>query len=146
MRREGNLLNPLRQSTSRGVLLTIGLLVLLAVPFSLPASAQTDEAAQVEPPVTMPQPDPRIAAIWDQTDGRLLRGETSGPFVWGEQPLAIVVDNSKLRALVPDYVATIPFHVGAREIVAWFDEDPSRQVVDERLDKVMDDLVARYRV
>lgn len=69
-----------------------------------------------------------------------------GAGLLGDKAHSMVFDNSKLRALVPDYVATIPFHVGAREIVAWFDEDPSRQVVDERLDKVMDDLVARYRV
>jgi nucleoside-diphosphate-sugar epimerase len=69
-----------------------------------------------------------------------------GAGLLGDKAHSMVFDNSKLRALVPGYVATIPFHTGAREIVAWFDEDPSRQVVDERLDKVMDDLVARYRV
>ncbi|WP_327003974.1 SDR family oxidoreductase [Dactylosporangium sp. NBC_01737] len=69
-----------------------------------------------------------------------------GAGLLGDKAHSMVFDNSKLRALVPDYVATIPFHAGAREIVAWFDEDPSRQVIDERLDKVMDDLVARYRV
>ncbi|MEV0132396.1 SDR family oxidoreductase [Dactylosporangium sp. NPDC050688] len=69
-----------------------------------------------------------------------------GAGLLGDKTHSMVFDNSKLRTLVPDYVATIPFHAGAREIVAWFDEDPSRQVVDERLDKVMDDLVARYRI
>jgi nucleoside-diphosphate-sugar epimerase len=69
-----------------------------------------------------------------------------GAGLLGDKAHSMVFDNSKLRALVPDYVATIPFHAGAREIVAWFDEDPARQIVDERLDKVMDDLVARYRV
>src|SRR5829696_1713591 len=97
MRREGNLLNLLRHGTSHGVLLTIGLLVLLAAPFSLPASAQTDpateEPAQGAPLVTMPEPDPRIAAVWDQTDGVLLRGEVSGSLVWGEQPVAIATEH-----------------------------------------------------
>ncbi|GAB3827265.1 SDR family oxidoreductase [Dactylosporangium cerinum] len=69
-----------------------------------------------------------------------------GAGLLGDKTHSMVFDNSKLRSLVPDYVATIPFHAGAREIVAWFDEDPARQVIDERLDKVMDDLVARYRV
>jgi nucleoside-diphosphate-sugar epimerase len=68
-----------------------------------------------------------------------------GAGLLGDKAHSMVFDNSKLRALVPDYVATIPFHVGAREIVAWFDEDPSRQIVDDRLDKVMDDLIATYR-
>ncbi|MEV4131586.1 SDR family oxidoreductase [Dactylosporangium sp. NPDC049742] len=69
-----------------------------------------------------------------------------GAGLLGDKAHSMVFDNSKLRALVPDYVATVPFHVGAREIVAWFDEDPSRQTVDDRLDKLMDDLAARYRV
>ncbi|MET7424536.1 NAD-dependent epimerase/dehydratase family protein [Dactylosporangium sp. NPDC005555] len=69
-----------------------------------------------------------------------------GAGLLGDKAHSMVFDNSKLRTLVPDYVATVPFHVGAREIVSWFDEDPSRQIVDDRLDKLMDDLVARYRV
>ncbi|MEV6932762.1 NAD-dependent epimerase/dehydratase family protein [Dactylosporangium sp. NPDC051485] len=69
-----------------------------------------------------------------------------GAGLLGDKAHSMIFDNSKVRALVPSYVATIPFHQGAREIVSWFDEDPSRQVVDERLDKTMDDLVANWRV
>jgi nucleoside-diphosphate-sugar epimerase len=69
-----------------------------------------------------------------------------GAGLLGDKAHSMVFDNTKVKALVPGYVATIPFHQGAREIVAWFDADPARQVVDEHLDKVMDDLVARYRL
>jgi hypothetical protein len=48
--------------------------------------------------------------------------------------------------VVPGFCATIPFEQGAREIVAWHDEDPARQQADGRLDAVMDKLVATYRV
>jgi nucleoside-diphosphate-sugar epimerase len=68
-----------------------------------------------------------------------------GAGLLGDKAHSMVFDNAKLRALVPDYVATIPFHQGAREIVAWHDEDPSRQRVDARLDAVMDRLVEAYR-
>jgi hypothetical protein len=57
----------------------------------------------------------------------------------------MVFDNTKLRSVVPDYVATVPFHLGAREIVAWYDEDPARQQVDPDLDAVMERLVDTYR-
>jgi nucleoside-diphosphate-sugar epimerase len=67
-----------------------------------------------------------------------------GAGLLGDKAHSMVFDNSKLRQLVPDYVATIPFHDGAREIVAWFDEDPSRQQIDARLDTVMDRLVQTY--
>ena len=56
----------------------------------------------------------------------------------------MIFDNAKVRALVPDYVATVPFAEGAREIVAWHDEDPARQQVDAHVDELMDQLVERY--
>jgi nucleoside-diphosphate-sugar epimerase len=68
-----------------------------------------------------------------------------GAGLLGDKAHSMVFDNSKLRSVVPDYVATVPFHSGAREIVAWYDEDPSRQQVDRDLDAVMDRLVDTYR-
>jgi len=68
-----------------------------------------------------------------------------GASLVGDKAHSLIFDNSKLRSVVPDFVATIPFEQGAREIVAWFDEDPARQVVNERLDAAMDRLVAAYR-
>jgi nucleoside-diphosphate-sugar epimerase len=69
-----------------------------------------------------------------------------GAGMLGDKAHSLYFDNAKLRSVVPDFVATIPFHVGAREIVAWHDEDPARQVVDARLDAIMDRLVERFRV
>jgi hypothetical protein len=53
----------------------------------------------------------------------------------------MVFDNAKLRAVVPEYLATIPFVQGAREIVAWHDTDPARRIVDPQLDALLDRLV-----
>jgi nucleoside-diphosphate-sugar epimerase len=69
-----------------------------------------------------------------------------GAGLLGDKAHSMVFDNSKLRQIVPDFAATIPFHLGAREILAWYDEDPSRQRVDTRLETVMDALVDAYRV
>jgi nucleoside-diphosphate-sugar epimerase len=68
-----------------------------------------------------------------------------GAGLLGDKAHSMVFDNSKLRSVVPGYRATIPFERGAREIVAWHDADASRQVVDARLDAVMDRLVETYR-
>ena len=43
--------------------------------------------------------------------------------------------------LVPDYVATIPFARGAREIVDWYDADPARREVDARMHELIERLV-----
>ena len=47
---------------------------------------------------------------------------------------------------MPGYRAEIPFEQGAREIVAWYDEDPARQRAGMRLDAVMDKIVETYRL
>ena len=65
-----------------------------------------------------------------------------GAGLLGDKAHSMIFDNSKLKRAVPGYVATIPFARGAEEIMAWFDEDPARQVVDTKLDRLMDDIIA----
>jgi hypothetical protein len=67
-----------------------------------------------------------------------------GAALLGDSAHSMIFDNSKLRTVVPDYVATIRFEQAARDIVAWHDEDPSRQRVDANLDALMDKLAARF--
>ncbi len=69
-----------------------------------------------------------------------------GAGLLGDKAHSMIFDNSKLRSVVPGYLAEIPFEQGAREIVAWYDEDPARQQADARLDAVMDKLVAAHRL
>ena len=69
-----------------------------------------------------------------------------GAGLLGDKAHSMVFDNSKLRSVVPGYRAEIPFEQGARDIIAWYDEDPARQRTDARLDALMDKLVATYRL
>lgn len=69
-----------------------------------------------------------------------------GAGLLGDKAHSMVFDNAKVRSVVPGYRATVPFERGAREIVDWFDADPTRKVVDARLDALMDRLVESYRV
>jgi nucleoside-diphosphate-sugar epimerase len=69
-----------------------------------------------------------------------------GAGLLGDKAHSMVFDNSKLRSVVPDYRATIPFEQGAREIVDWYDADPSRRVVDADFDALVDRLVDQHRV
>ncbi|MEU4196034.1 NAD-dependent epimerase/dehydratase family protein [Kribbella sp. NPDC026611] len=69
-----------------------------------------------------------------------------GAGLLGDKTHSAVFDNTKLRRVVPDYEATIPFETGAREIVAWHDEDPTRQRLDHSIDQAMTTLTTRYKI
>ena len=67
-----------------------------------------------------------------------------GAGLLGDKAHSMVFDNSKIKRLVPDYLATIPFRQGAAEIIAWYDSHPAAQKVDEQLDQLMDTMIAAY--
>ena len=67
-----------------------------------------------------------------------------GAGMLGDKAHSVIFDNSKLKRLVPGFAATIPFARGAREVMAWYDEDPARQVVDEKMDATIDTILAAY--
>jgi nucleoside-diphosphate-sugar epimerase len=69
-----------------------------------------------------------------------------GAGLLGDKAHSMVFDNSKLRSVVPGWRAVVPFERGAREIVDWYLADPARQVVDERLDAMMDKLAADFGI
>jgi nucleoside-diphosphate-sugar epimerase len=68
-----------------------------------------------------------------------------GPGLLGDKAHSMLFDNTKIKSVVPDYVATIPFEQGAREIIAWHDEDPVRRVVDDKVNAIVDRLLATVR-
>ena len=67
-----------------------------------------------------------------------------GAGLLGDKAHSVVFDNTKIKRLVPDFAATIPFSRGAEEIMAWFDADPARRTVDEEIDFLMDRIVTAY--
>jgi len=69
-----------------------------------------------------------------------------GPQLLGDSAHSMTFDNSKLRSVVSDYVATITLEQAAPEIITWHDQDPSRQDVDPDLNALMDKLVATHQV
>ena len=65
-----------------------------------------------------------------------------GASLLGDKTHSMIFDNSKIKRVVPDYAATIPFARGAEEIMTWYDADPSRQGVDADLNRRMDEIIA----
>lgn len=68
-----------------------------------------------------------------------------GPGLLGDKAHSMHFDNSKVKALVPEFSARVPFAHGAGEIVEWHLADASRQRVDPELDAAFDGLVERAR-
>ena len=60
----------------------------------------------------------------------------------GDKVHSTVFDNSKIKRLVPDFVATTAFAEGVREVIAWFDAEVARRGVDEEADRRWDAMVA----
>ncbi len=67
-----------------------------------------------------------------------------GAGLLGDKACSAVFDNSKIKRLVPGFRATVPFAIGIRQSVAWFDADPARRTVDEARNATMDRIIDRY--
>ncbi|HEU5015465.1 MAG TPA: hypothetical protein VFT66_23290, partial [Roseiflexaceae bacterium] len=67
-----------------------------------------------------------------------------GAGLLGDKAHSMVFDNTKIKRLVPDYVASIPFHQGAAEIVAWYESHPDAQQVDAERNRLIDTLIDDY--
>jgi nucleoside-diphosphate-sugar epimerase len=69
--------------------------------------------------------------------------------IWGESLLgdkthSFILDNSKVKRLVPDFICTTPFARGAEEVIAWHMADPARRKVDEAFNEVCDRILQAY--
>ncbi|CAM3377278.1 SDR family oxidoreductase [Deinococcus saxicola] len=68
-----------------------------------------------------------------------------GAGLLGDKAHSAVFDNTKIKRLVPEFNATIPYARGVQEVLAWYDADPARQVVDGELDGLMDRIIGQIQ-
>jgi nucleoside-diphosphate-sugar epimerase len=87
--------------------------------------------------------EPELVHVASEKIARVL--PDVGPGLLGDKAHSVVFDNTKVKALVPGYVATTTFAEGAREIIEWHDADASRRVVDADLNATLDALVQYAR-
>lgn len=66
-----------------------------------------------------------------------------GPGLIGDKAHSVLFDTTRIKQLVPGWVATTPFSQGAREIAEWYLADEKRRTVDTDLDAAFDRLAAR---
>jgi nucleoside-diphosphate-sugar epimerase len=64
-----------------------------------------------------------------------------GDGLLGDKSHSVIFDNTKIRRFVPDFACTVPFSRGLEEVMAWFDSDPSHQVVNPEFDRAMDEVI-----
>lgn len=62
----------------------------------------------------------------------------------GDKAVSVIFDNSKIKRFVPDYTAVIPFNIGIRRTLNWFEADPSRCQVREETNQMIDRIIASY--
>jgi nucleoside-diphosphate-sugar epimerase len=63
----------------------------------------------------------------------------------GDKTWSAIFDNSKIKSLVPDFKATISFKDGIKQTIAWFEADPKRQRVDQKVNEMMDRIIREYK-
>ena len=68
-----------------------------------------------------------------------------GASLLGDKSNSMIFDNSKIKRVVPDFVASIPFAQGARQIIQWYDGDPIRRQVDQAFDDIIERILAGYQ-
>lgn len=68
----------------------------------------------------------------------------TGAGLLGDKACSVVFDNSKVRELVPDYVAKVPFSRGVEDCIAWLDAESGRGDVDTQKDAMMDQIITAY--
>ncbi|MCC3291397.1 NAD-dependent epimerase/dehydratase family protein [Arthrobacter sp. zg-Y1110] len=88
-------------------------------------------------------PDPLLVHVASETIAAL--DPKRGPGLLGDKSHSVIFDNSKIKSLVPDYRAVIPFSEGAREIIQWHDAHPREQVLDAGWMEVSDCLAGWAR-
>ena len=88
-------------------------------------------------------PEPQLVHI--ASDTIAAAAPDIGPSLLGDKSHSVVFDNSKVKALVPEFTCTVPFALGARQVLNWFDANPDQQIVDERLNTVFDQLITTPR-
>jgi nucleoside-diphosphate-sugar epimerase len=67
-----------------------------------------------------------------------------GNFI-GDKATSAIFDNSKIKAFVPDYRATIPFNKGIKRTIKWMQADKERMNINEFWNETIDAILNKYK-
>jgi nucleoside-diphosphate-sugar epimerase len=67
-----------------------------------------------------------------------------GAGLLGDKSHSVIFDNSKIKKLVPEFSCKIPFSQGVKEIVAWYKNNKDWQVVNEKINTSIENIIQDY--
>ena len=62
----------------------------------------------------------------------------------GDKVNSVVFDNSKVKRFMPEFGCKVSWAEGVRHTIAWFEDEPSRQTIDEESNQLWDKIIAAY--
>jgi len=62
----------------------------------------------------------------------------------GDKAHSVIFDNTKIKRFVPGFTATIPFKKAIQETINWFEEDPTRQIIKQETNDLIDKIISDY--
>jgi nucleoside-diphosphate-sugar epimerase len=86
--------------------------------------------------------EPELVHVASDAIARVLPED--GPGFVGDKAHSVLFDNTKVKSLVPEFQAVIPYWQGAAEMIAWYDADPARKRVEPVIDAGFDELIAKH--
>ena len=92
-------------------------------------------AAGVGAPEKIHVPSAFISKLVPWQEGNLL----------GDKSVSAIMDNTKLKRVVPGYQATISFQTGIARTIRWFEAKPERQVINAYFNTMIDGIIAAYK-
>jgi len=87
--------------------------------------------------------EPKLVHIPSEFIARIDPGTGAG--LLGDKAHSVIFDNTRIKTFVPGYQAVIPFHLGVRRSLAWFEADPARMAVDAAADAALDRMLATFQ-
>jgi nucleoside-diphosphate-sugar epimerase len=63
----------------------------------------------------------------------------------GDKAYSVIFDNTKIKTFVPGFTATIPFKVGIKKTIKWFEADPRRMLISEENNNFLDAVIKEYK-
>ena len=85
-----------------------------------------------------------LNAVYIPSDFIAKHNPEHGAGLLGDKSHSVIFDNSKIKKLVPEFSCKIPFSQGVKEIVEWYKNNKDWQVVNEKINTAIENIIQDY--